>query len=86
MTDITKCAGDGCPLNVRRAIALHVAGVEMYQSFVSDTRRSKNGKCEMYWGETAQSIFEQLSDVVGAMNCDECGGFGYHKMSCSSVK
>jgi hypothetical protein len=45
-----------------------------------------DGKCEMYWGETAQSIFEQLSDVVGAMNCDECGGFGYHKMSCSSVK
>jgi hypothetical protein len=83
MTDITKCAGDGCPL--KETCHRFTAPAEMYQSFFM-TPPVKNGKCEMYWGETAQSIFDQLSDVVGAMNCDECGGFGYHKMSCSSVK
>ena len=83
MTDITKCTGEGCP---QRSTCYR------YTSPASDCQLTVlsppivDGKCEMYWGETAQSIFEQLSDVVGAMNCDECGGFGYHKMSCSHVK
>ena len=84
MTDITKCTGDGCPQ--RSTCYRYTSPSSDYQSTFLQPPIDEHGKCEMYWGETAQSIFEQLNDVVGAMNCDECGGFGYHKMSCSRVK
>jgi hypothetical protein len=83
MTDITKCTGANCDLKL--TCYRYTSPASDYQSTFLQPP-IVDGKCEMYWGETAQSIFEQLNDVVGAMNCDECGGFGYHKMSCSRVK
>lgn len=82
MTDITKCAGDGCPL--KETCHRFTAPAEMYQSFFM-TPPVKNGKCEYYWN-TNPTIFDDMKVLVDEMNCDECGGFGYHKMSCSHVK
>ena len=85
MTDITKCTGEGCP--IKETCYRFTAPTGMYQSFFFEVP-IRNLKCDYHWSRnaTSRTIFDQLNDVVGEMNCDECGGFGYHKMSCSHVK
>jgi hypothetical protein len=85
MTDITKCTGEGCPL--KETCHRFTAPAEMYQSYFM-TPPVLNGKCEYYWSQnaTSRTILDPMRDAFDEMNCDECGGFGYHKMSCSHVK
>jgi len=40
---------------------------------------------EYHWN-TNPTILDDIKTLVDEMNCGECGGFGYHKMSCSHVK
>ena len=61
MLDITMCKGEGCP--VKDKCRRHTATPDYYQAYFAETP-FKDGKCDFYWGEQAQSIFEQLKDIV----------------------
>jgi hypothetical protein len=61
MTDITKCTGEGCAL--KETFYRFTATTGMYQSFFFEVP-IRNGKCEYYWGETAQSVYDQLKDIM----------------------
>ena len=62
MADITMCDGTNCP--VKEKCYRFTAKVNPHwQSYFVETP-IKNNKCEMYWGENAESIFNQLKDIV----------------------
>lgn len=83
MTDITKCTGDGCPQ--RATCYRYTSPSSDYQSTFLSPPIDEHGKCEMYWN-TRPTILDDINTLVEEMTCDECGGFGYHKMSCSHIK
>ena len=62
MADITKCSGANCP---------HKENCYRFTAIASDLQSYfldppiEDGKCDMYWGENAESIWNQLKDVVG---------------------
>lgn len=62
MPDITMCSGTDCP---------HKENCYRYTAKPSEFRQSyfveppiKDGKCDHYWGENAESIWNQLNDIV----------------------
>ena len=62
MADITKCVGTDCPKK---------ESCYRFTAPVTDFRQSwfcecplKDGKCDMYWGANAESIFNQLKDIT----------------------
>lgn len=61
MADITKCRDEECPMktNCKR----YTAPADIFQSYFADSPREGN-KCEMYWGPTSQSVFDQLKDII----------------------
>jgi len=61
MTDITKCKGLNCP--VKEKCYRFTAKADEYQSYFVDAP-IKDGKCDMYWGENAENIFNQLKEIV----------------------
>jgi hypothetical protein len=61
MSDITKCSGAGCDL--KDTCYRYTAPASMWQSFFMKPPID-NGKCKMYWGETAQSVYDQLKDIM----------------------
>lgn len=60
--DITMCKGTDCPLkeNCYRFTAINNEYRKSY--FVEPP--FKEGKCEMFWGENSQQIFEQLKKIL----------------------
>jgi len=64
MTDITKCKGSvgaiNCP--VKEKCYRFTAKADEYQSYFVDAP-IKDGKCEYYWGENADNIFNQLKEI-----------------------
>jgi hypothetical protein len=62
MADITKCKGEGCPVkeNCYRFTAL---ADEYYQSYFVESP-FKDGKCDMFWGENANYIFDLLKEIT----------------------
>ena len=62
MTDITKCKGSNCP--VKEKCYRFTAWADEYQSYFVDPP-IKDGKCEYYWGENANNIFNELKEIVG---------------------
>lgn len=61
MNDITKCSGLGCPH--KESCYRFTAPADEYQSFFV-TPPIEDGKCDMYWGENAQEIWNQLNDIT----------------------
>lgn len=61
MPDIAMCSGDGCPL--KEKCYRFTAKPSEYQSYFADPP-IKDGKCDHYWGENAESIWNQLNDIV----------------------
>ena len=61
MTDICKCFGANCP--VKEKCYRFTAKADEYQSYFVDAP-IKDGKCEYYWGENAENIFNQLKETV----------------------
>ena len=61
MPDITMCPGTDC---------LHKENCYRYTAIPSDYQSYfveppiKDGKCDHYWGENAESIWNQLNDIV----------------------
>ena len=62
MPDITKCNGDGCPM--KESCHRFTAPAEEYQSHFETPPVKEDGRCEMYWGDAAQDIYDSLSDIV----------------------
>lgn len=59
--DITKCSGVNCPF--KEQCYRYTAPASDYQSyFLSPPIR--DGKCDHYWGENAEQIWNQLKDTV----------------------
>lgn len=62
MPDITMCSGEGCPL--KESCHRFTAKPNEYrQSYFVDPP-IKDSKCEYYWGDTQESILNQLKDIV----------------------
>ena len=59
--DITLCPGTNCPY--KESCYRFTAKPSDWQSYFS-VPPIKDGKCDMYWGENAEAIFNQLKDIV----------------------
>jgi hypothetical protein len=62
MADITKCIGTGCPVK-EKCYRYTTKSSEFRQSWFCEIPL-KDGKCDMFWGENAQSVFTQLQDIL----------------------
>jgi hypothetical protein len=60
--DITMCLGTDCPYK-ETCYRYTAKPNEYYQSYFTEPP-IKDGKCDMYWGENAEAIFNQLKDIV----------------------
>jgi hypothetical protein len=62
MPDITMCKGTDCPY--KETCYRHTAkSCEFWQSYFIEPP-IKDGKCEMYWGDLSEAIYNQLKDIV----------------------
>ena len=62
MADITKCGDKECPL--KESCYRYTAPTNEYgQSYFVDSPR-EDVKCDMYWGDKAESVYGQLKDIV----------------------
>ena len=60
--DITKCEGTNCPLK-KTCYRYTATANELIQSYFVEPP-IKDGKCEMYFGEHANDIINQLKDIM----------------------
>ena len=61
MPDITMCLGTDCPY--KETCYRYTSKPSDWQSYFS-VPPIKDGKCDMYWGDNAEAIFNQLKDIV----------------------
>ena len=67
--DITMCKGTNCPH--KESCYRHTAKPsEFWQSWFMNPP-IEDGKCEYYWGEKAENIWNQLKDIVKNDNLSE---------------
>ena len=59
--DITMCVGTDCPH--KETCYRYTAKPSDYQSYFIDPP-VKDGKCEMYWGKTAESVWKQINEII----------------------
>ena len=59
--DITMCPGTDCPY--KETCYRYTAKPSDWQSYFS-VPPIKDGKCDMYWGDNAEAIFNQLKNIV----------------------
>ena len=62
MADITMCKGTNCPQ--KETCYRFTAKPNEYRQAYFSEPPIKEGKCEMYWGKNAESIFNQLIEIV----------------------
>ena len=62
MADITMCKGGSCPFKEKCARFTSTAD-EYRQAWFIDVPY-EDGKCDMYWGENQESIYNQLIYIV----------------------
>jgi len=62
MPDITMCSGEGCPFK-EKCYRFTAKPSEYWQSYFVDPP-IKDDKCDHYWGENAEQIWNQLNDIV----------------------
>jgi hypothetical protein len=61
MADITKCKGQNCP--IKDQCYRYTAKDSIWQSYFMESPINDD-KCDMYWGENAESIFNQLKGIM----------------------
>jgi hypothetical protein len=61
MPDITMCPGTNCPH--KESCYRFTAKASEYQAFFIYTP-IENGKCDYFWGVNAQSVWDQLKEIV----------------------
>jgi hypothetical protein len=62
MTDICKCKGTDCPLK-ENCYRFTAKSNDLHQSYFVNPP-IKDGKCDMFWGETQKEILNQLENIV----------------------
>ena len=62
MADITMCKGTNCPQK-ETCYRFTAKPNEYRQSYFMEAP-IKYGKCEMYWGDKAELVFNQLKEIV----------------------
>lgn len=62
MPDITMCPGTNCPQR-EKCYRFTAKPSEYMQSYFMEAP-IKDGKCEYYWGENAESIWNQLKEIM----------------------
>jgi hypothetical protein len=62
MPDITMCPGTNCPQR-EKCYRFTAKPDEYWQSYFIDPP-IKDGKCDLYWGENADNIWNQLKDIM----------------------
>jgi hypothetical protein len=62
MADITMCLGTNCPQ--KETCYRFTAKPNEYRQSYFIEPPFKEGKCEMYWGENAEAIFNQLKEIL----------------------
>lgn len=65
MPDITMCEGTGCPR--KESCHRFTEKPSEYQSYFVTPPVREDGKCEMYWGDAEQDIYDALSDIVNGI-------------------
>lgn len=78
-TDYTSCSGEGCPIKetcyrftgpkepLWQSYFVEVPGnwiVYENDEFNSGLIEQKHWKCDMFWGETQESILNQLNEIM----------------------
>jgi hypothetical protein len=63
--DITMCKGTDCPLK-ENCYRFTAKSDDVYQSYFVDPP-IKDGKCDMFWGETQKEILNQLKNIVNGI-------------------
>lgn len=61
MADITMCSGKNCPV-ANKCYRFTATPSDHQSYFLSPPYDGKS--CSMYWGDNAQSIFEQLKQIT----------------------
>jgi hypothetical protein len=61
MPDITMCPGTNCPH--KETCYRYTAKPSEYQSYFTEAP-VKDGKCDMYWGENAKSVWKQINEII----------------------
>jgi hypothetical protein len=61
--DITLCNGNNCPMKKQCKRYTYKPDFPMYQSYFTESP-IKDGKCEMFWGDKADEIMEQLKSIM----------------------
>ena len=59
--DITMCQGTDCPH--KEKCYRYTAKPSEYQSYFMEAP-IQDEKCEMYWGENAESIWKQINEII----------------------
>jgi hypothetical protein len=62
MPDITMCLGTNCPY--KESCYRFTAKPSEYMQSYFMKPPIKDGKCDMYWGDLADSIWGQLHDII----------------------
>ena len=62
MPDITLCGGTNCP-HKEKCYRYTAKPSEFRQSYFAEPP-IKDGKCDYYWGEQSEAIWNQLKDIV----------------------
>jgi hypothetical protein len=62
MADITMCLGTNCPQ--KETCYRFTAKPNEYRQSYFTNPPIKVGKCDMYWGENAEAIFNQLKEIL----------------------
>ena len=62
MPDITKCEGTDCPVK-EKCYRFTARDSEFRQAYFV-TPPYKDGKCDHFWGENQEAIWDQLKSIV----------------------
>lgn len=62
MPDITMCVGTDCPQ--KETCYRYTAKPNEYRQSYFMEAPIKDGKCDMYWGENAENIWNQLKEIT----------------------
>jgi hypothetical protein len=61
MSDLTKCKGVNCP--IKDQCKRYTSKESTVQSYIMESP-IKDNKCDMYWGENNEAIFNQLKGIL----------------------
>lgn len=65
MADITMCTGENCPVK-DKCYRFTAVKCEYMQAYFLNPP-IKDGKCEHFYGENAENIFNNLKDIVNGL-------------------